>query len=59
VYFESVVKNDYKTMPYGDRECFPKENKFCKIATCAYEKKINLCYECYDFLFLPKYLLTK
>ena len=35
--------------PSGDTGCIPKENKFCKIATCAHRKGIRLCFECRDF----------
>ncbi|HUV55339.1 MAG TPA: DUF3795 domain-containing protein [Candidatus Krumholzibacteriaceae bacterium] len=27
----------------------PKENRFCKVATCAYKKSVNLCFECPEF----------
>jgi len=35
--------------PNGEIGCIPKENKLCKIATCAFEKKIKLCFECGKF----------
>ncbi len=35
--------------PNGDQGCTPKENKFCKLSTCAYQKGIKLCFECPDF----------
>jgi len=35
--------------PNGESGCIPKENKFCQIATCAYNKGINLCFECPEF----------
>jgi len=35
--------------PNGDTGCVPRENKFCKIATCANNRKVKLCFECADF----------
>ena len=35
--------------PSGEGGCMPKENPFCKISTCAYHKKISLCFECPEF----------
>lgn len=35
--------------PSGETGCQPKENKFCKIATCAFHKGVRLCFECQDF----------
>jgi hypothetical protein len=35
--------------PNGEIGCVPKENKFCKIASCAYKKNVNLCFECSSF----------
>jgi len=35
--------------PSGDVGCTPKENKFCKIATCAFRKGVRLCFECKEF----------
>jgi len=35
--------------PNGDLGCQPKENKFCKIATCAHRKDVVLCFECQEF----------
>lgn len=35
--------------PNGDAGCTPKENKFCKIATCAFRKGVRLCFECIEF----------
>lgn len=35
--------------PNGEKGCVPRENKMCKICTCAYHKKINLCFECTEF----------
>ncbi len=46
---EKCPKMITKQCPNGDPGCVQKENKFCKIATCAYEKKINLCFECPEF----------
>lgn len=35
--------------PNGETGCTPKENKFCKIATCAFRKGVRLCSECPEF----------
>jgi len=35
--------------PNGETGCVPKENKFCKIASCAYQKNIRHCFECSEF----------
>jgi hypothetical protein len=35
--------------PNGEEGCVAKDNKFCKIATCAHQKKVDLCFECFDF----------
>jgi hypothetical protein len=35
--------------PSGEQGCRPKENKFCKIATCAFVRGIRLCFECPEF----------
>lgn len=35
--------------PSGEGGCIPKENKFCVIATCAYHKGVQLCFECVQF----------
>jgi len=29
--------------PNGEQGCVPKENEFCKIATCAFKKGVRLC----------------
>jgi len=33
----------------GEQGCVPRENKFCKICTCAFKKGVKLCFECADF----------
>jgi hypothetical protein len=35
--------------PNGDSGCKPKENPFCQISTCAFKKKVALCFECSEF----------
>jgi len=35
--------------PNGAAGCTPKDNKFCKIASCAYRKNVLLCFECPEF----------
>lgn len=41
-----MVKGD---CPNGVNGCVPRENRFCKICTCAFEKGVNRCFECADF----------
>jgi hypothetical protein len=35
--------------PSGADGCVPKENPFCKIASCAFRKGVRLCFECAGF----------
>jgi hypothetical protein len=35
--------------PNGDTGCLPKKNRFCQIATCAFEKGVARCFECVEF----------
>ncbi len=35
--------------PNGEGGCRPKDNRMCKIATCAFKKGVTLCFECRDF----------
>ncbi|MFB0558212.1 MAG: DUF3795 domain-containing protein [Candidatus Bathyarchaeia archaeon] len=35
--------------PSGEGGCRPKMNPFCKISTCAYNKKVSICFECPEF----------
>ena len=35
--------------PSGKRVCILKENRFCKISTCAFNKGVKICFECPDF----------
>jgi hypothetical protein len=35
--------------PNGKQGCIPKENKMCKIATCADTRGVHLCFECTEF----------
>ncbi len=35
--------------PNGEGGCKPKENRFCKIATCAFVKGISHCFVCGGF----------
>ena len=35
--------------PNGAAGCQPRENKFCQIATCAFQKGVRLCFECAEF----------
>jgi len=38
-----------ETCPNYPQGCVPKENKFCKIATCAFEKGVRICFACSEF----------
>ena len=35
--------------PNGAEGCKPKENKFCKISTCAFHKGVRTCFQCAEF----------
>jgi hypothetical protein len=35
--------------PNGNQGCVPKDNEFCQVATCAYNRGVGLCFECGDF----------
>jgi len=35
--------------PNGQEGCGPEENKFCKIASCAFGKGVRMCFECSEF----------
>ena len=35
--------------PNGHEGCRPKENRMCAIATCAFKKGEELCFQCPDF----------
>jgi hypothetical protein len=35
--------------PNGEKGCVPRENKFCKICTCAFHKKVRHCFQCREF----------
>jgi hypothetical protein len=46
---EKCPKMTRGTCPNGDIGCTPKDNEFCKISTCAFNKGVKLCFECQDF----------
>jgi hypothetical protein len=35
--------------PNRETGCLPRENPFCKIASCAFVKNVRICFECPDF----------
>jgi len=37
------------TCPSGEAGCRPKLNPFCKISSCAFEKGVDLCFNCPSF----------
>ena len=46
---EKCPRMTAKTCPNGESGCTPKQNAFCKISTCAFEKGMSLCFECSSF----------
>jgi hypothetical protein len=46
---EKCPKMQKGMCPNGPDGCKPKENKFCKIATCDFRKGFKLCFDCPDF----------
>ena len=46
---EKCPKMRQNKCPNGEIGCIPKENKFCKIASCAFAKKMRFCFECKKF----------
>jgi len=38
-----------KTCPNYPNGCTPKQNPFCKIATCAHQHNIHHCFDCPHF----------
>lgn len=46
---EKCPKMINKTCPNKEVGCQPKNNPYCKIATCAYQRHARLCFECPDF----------
>lgn len=35
--------------PSGEGGCRPRDNPYCMVATCAYGKGVELCFECPEF----------
>jgi len=35
--------------PNGESGCRPRPNEFCRIAACAHEKGVTLCFACPEF----------
>ena len=35
--------------PNGETGCTPRQNDFCRICSCAFEKGVKLCFECDKF----------
>ena len=35
--------------PNGENGCLPRENRMCRIATCAFQKGVSLCFQCPQF----------
>ena len=46
---EQCPRMQKKMCPNGDKGCIPRDNKFCKICSCASKKGIDLCFHCTDF----------
>jgi len=47
--YEKCPRMTKGACPSGEGGCRPKINPFCKISTCAYNKKVSLCFECPEF----------
>ena len=35
--------------PNGEQGCVPKQNPFCQISTCAFNRGVRICFECAYF----------
>jgi hypothetical protein len=35
--------------PSGEAGCRPRESPFCKVATCAHRRGVELCFRCPEF----------
>ncbi len=35
--------------PNGEAGCVPRQNRFCRICSCAFGKGIRYCFECPEF----------
>lgn len=46
---EECPKRKDSKCPNGTEGCKPRENKFCKICTCAYQKNQTHCFSCAEF----------
>jgi hypothetical protein len=38
-----------KQCPAGENGCQARENKFCRICNCAFQKGVRFCFECKEF----------
>ena len=46
---EKCPKMQRNECPNGEKGCTPKDNAFCKISSCAYERGVRTCFECEEF----------
>jgi len=46
---EKCPRMQKSNCPSGVQGCVPKDNKFCKVATCAFNREVALCFECSNF----------
>jgi hypothetical protein len=46
---EACPKRAKGKCPAGPDGCTPRDNKFCKICTCAFRKGVRYCFECPEF----------
>ena len=46
---EKCPKMQKGNCPNGETGCIPKDNKFCRICKCAFEKGIRYCFNCTEF----------
>jgi hypothetical protein len=46
---EACTRMVMQKCPNGEGGCRPKDNKMCKIATCAFNRGVTLCFQCHEF----------
>lgn len=46
---EACPRMAKKSCPNGDVGCTPRINRFCRIASCAFERGVSLCFTCQEF----------
>ena len=46
---EKCPRRIQEKCPNGPDGCYPRENKVCKIASCAFTRNVQTCFECTEF----------